>query len=155
MVIIPDIQIADSLFFVFCKKMKRSSSHRSGSSRVLAPHRVLGVVGDGVTPFAMQSLGGEPFVTVSVGHAFQVYSVEHLRVEAVSQRMPNSITALAVLKERTFVACGKVCICPIIIFYCCFFILYILIYVSKYYIMCILLLLLFVICLFLKIKIYI
>jgi hypothetical protein len=87
--------------------MKRTS-HRSGSSRVLAPHRVLGVVADGVTPYALQSLGGEPFVTVSVGHAFQVFSVEHLRVEAVSQRMPKSISALAVLGERTFVACGKV-----------------------------------------------
>mmetsp|Transcript_46017 Transcript_46017/g.59119 ORF Transcript_46017/g.59119 Transcript_46017/m.59119 type:complete len:1225 (+) Transcript_46017:40-3714(+) len=85
----------------------KTSHKRAGSSRVLAPHRVLGVVGDKSTPFALQSLGGEPFVTVSVGHAFQVFSVEHLRVEAVSQRMSKSISALAVLKDRTFVACGK------------------------------------------------
>ena len=78
------------------------------TSKILAPHRVIGVVGDGVTPFALKSLGGEPFVTVSVGYAFQVFSVEHLRVVAVSQRMPRRITALvAGGRDRTFVACGR------------------------------------------------
>lgn len=80
----------------------------NGSSRVFAPHRAIGVVGDGRTPFSLQSLGGEPFVTVSVGHAFQVFNGEHLRVVAVSQRMPRAITALATRGDRTFVACGKV-----------------------------------------------
>ena len=77
-------------------------------AKVLAPHRVIGVVGDGATPFALQSLGGEPFITVSVGYAFQVFSVEHLRVAAVSQRTARRITALAAGgRDRTFVACGR------------------------------------------------
>ena len=59
-------------------------------AKVLAPHRVIGVVGDGATPFALQSLGGEPFITVSVGYAFQVFSVEHLRVAAVSQQSASA-----------------------------------------------------------------
>ena len=78
-----------------------------GSSRILAPHRAIGIVCDGRTPFAIQSLGGEPFITVSVGHAFQVFEGNHLRVVAVSQRMPAAISALAVAGERTFVACGR------------------------------------------------
>ena len=77
-------------------------------SRVLEPHRAIGVVGDGRTPFAFQGLGDEPFVTVSVGHAFQVFEASHLRVVAVSQRMHLRIVALASQGERTFVACGKV-----------------------------------------------
>jgi U3 small nucleolar RNA-associated protein 21 len=64
-------------------------------------------VSDGATPFALQSLGGEPFVAVSVGHAFQVFEGTHLRVVAVSQRTRHAITSLATKGDRTFVGCGQ------------------------------------------------
>ena len=78
----------------------------SVSSRLLSPHRVLGVVSDDV-PMDVKTLGDEGFVTVSIGHAFQVFKVEHLRVVSVSQPMPRRITALASRAEQTYVACGS------------------------------------------------
>jgi U3 small nucleolar RNA-associated protein 21 len=63
-------------------------------------------VSDGATSFALQSLGGEPFVAVSVGHAFQVFEAGHLRVVAVSERTRRAITSLATKGDRTFVGCG-------------------------------------------------
>ena len=76
------------------------------ASRLLRPHRVLGVVSEDV-PFSLNTLGDESFVTTSIGNQFQVFKVSNLRVSAVSQPMAHPITAIASRGETTFVACSR------------------------------------------------
>ncbi|KAF5748637.1 Transducin family protein / WD-40 repeat family protein [Tripterygium wilfordii] len=70
---------------------------------IFEPYRAIGYITSGV-PFAMQRLGTETFVTVSVGKAFQVYNCAKLTLVLVSPQLPNKIRALAAYREYTFAA---------------------------------------------------
>ena len=59
-------------------KRPRSSATRRDSvmpgSQIFRPYRALGLVTDS-TPFALQHVDGETFVTLSLGKSFQLYNV--------------------------------------------------------------------------------
>lgn len=70
---------------------------------IFEPFRAIGYITTGV-PFAVQRLGTETFVTVSVGKAFQVYNCAKLTLVIVSPQLPHKIRALACYRDFTFVA---------------------------------------------------
>ena len=69
------------------------------------PFKAVGFVTDG-RPFAINRLGGETFVTVSVGQAFQVFRFAKLTVCLVSRPIPNigdaTISSIQVKGTETF-----------------------------------------------------
>ena len=73
-----------------------------------APYKAVGIVTDG-KPFAVNQLGTETFLTVSIGSVFQVYRVDKLTVCLVGRETPGAedITALAVADKETFCAVGN------------------------------------------------
>eukprot|EP00606_Chrysophyceae_sp_TOSAG23-5_P000671 GSChrysophyteH2.ASY1.ANO1.1331.1 assembled CDS len=72
------------------------------------PYKAVGIVTDG-KPFAVNRLGTETFLTVSIGSVFQVYRADKLTVCLVGRETPGGeeITALAVADKETFCAVGK------------------------------------------------
>ena len=72
------------------------------------PYKAVGIVTDG-KPFAVNQLGTETFLTVSIGSVFQVYRADKLTVCLVGRETPGGeeITALAVADKETFCAVGK------------------------------------------------
>lgn len=70
-------------------------------SALYAPFKAIGYVTD-ENPFKINRLGDEIFLTVSVGHHFQVYRVNKLTVCLVSKRCPGLIKALEVIYEISY-----------------------------------------------------
>ncbi|GIL66695.1 hypothetical protein Vafri_20180 [Volvox africanus] len=69
------------------------------------PFRALGYITDNV-PFAVNRLGKETFVTVSVGKAWQVYNCAKLTLSLVGPQLSGDIRALACANNLTFAAVG-------------------------------------------------
>lgn len=76
------------------------------SQSLYAPYKVVGYVCDSV-PYAMQELGGEWFITVSVGRSFQVFKVNKLYACLVSEQAPGDITRIQVKGHETYVSVGQ------------------------------------------------
>ena len=69
------------------------------------PYKAVGYVADDV-PFVINDLGGELFLSVSIGKAFQVYRLDKLQVCLVSRQIDGNgkISSLQVLGHDTFVS---------------------------------------------------
>ena len=72
------------------------------------PYKAVGVVTDG-KPFAVNHLGEETFISVTIGSLFQVYRTDKLTVCLVARETPNAenITCLQVAGKETFCAVGS------------------------------------------------
>eukprot|EP00605_Chrysophyceae_sp_TOSAG23-4_P002689 GSChrysophyteH1.ASY1.ANO1.2966.1 assembled CDS len=72
------------------------------------PYKAVGIVTDG-KPFAVNQLGTETFLTVTIGSVFQVYRTDKLTVSLVGRQTPGAvnIAALAVCDKETFCAAGN------------------------------------------------
>ncbi|KAK8799570.1 hypothetical protein WA158_006119 [Blastocystis sp. Blastoise] len=75
-------------------------------SNLLLPYKSVGLITEDL-PFAVNQLGTETFITVSLGRSFQVYKCDKLTPVIVSPQMHDTITCLAVQREFTYVAIGK------------------------------------------------
>ncbi|KAK4756150.1 hypothetical protein SAY87_006277 [Trapa incisa] len=73
---------------------------------IFEPYRAIGYI-TCATPFSVQRLGTETFVTVSVGKAFQIYNCAKLTLVLVGPQLPKKIRALASYREYTFAAYGN------------------------------------------------
>jgi U3 small nucleolar RNA-associated protein 21 len=73
---------------------------------LFVPYKAVGHVTDG-TPFAVNRLGNDIFLTFSIGSSFQVMRADHLTVCMVSRPLDGTIAALQVSRHETFVAVGK------------------------------------------------
>jgi U3 small nucleolar RNA-associated protein 21 len=85
-------------------KFENSKPNYKGS-RIFQPYRVIGHVITDI-PFVLQMRGTELFVLVSVGRAFQIYNVAHLRLKFVSQSTTDTIRALCAVGNYVFAASG-------------------------------------------------
>ncbi|KAJ8492909.1 hypothetical protein OPV22_014630 [Ensete ventricosum] len=72
---------------------------------IFEPYRAIGYITSNV-PFAVQRLGTETFVTVSVGKAWQIYNCAKLTLVLGGPQLPKKIRALASYKDYTFAAYG-------------------------------------------------
>eukprot|EP00271_Cylindrocystis_brebissonii_P018690 TRINITY_DN5414_c0_g1_i1.p1 TRINITY_DN5414_c0_g1~~TRINITY_DN5414_c0_g1_i1.p1 ORF type:complete len:979 (-),score=218.28 TRINITY_DN5414_c0_g1_i1:1298-4234(-) len=72
---------------------------------IFTPFRALGYVTEAV-PFSIQRRGRETFVTVSVGHAWQIFNCEKLSLVFVGPQLPKKIRALVSSADLTFAANG-------------------------------------------------
>eukprot|EP01018_Ginkgo_biloba_P020289 Gb_24979 [translate_table: standard] len=72
---------------------------------IFEPFRALGYITDG-TPFCVQRLGMETFVTVSIGKAWQIYNCAKLTLVLVGPQLERKIRALASWRDFTFAATG-------------------------------------------------
>ena len=79
---------------------------KKASSRIFQPFRAIGHVTSDV-PFCVQARGSEFFVTVAVGHCFQIYDCAHLQLKFVSEYTKDTIRYLAATGDYTFAACGS------------------------------------------------
>ena len=70
------------------------------------PFRALGYITDDV-PFAVNRLGKESFVTVSVGKAWQIYNCAKLTLVLVGPEFKSDIRALACKVRGTFPALAR------------------------------------------------
>ena len=72
------------------------------------PYKSIGLVTDG-TPFVVSDLGGETFLTVSVGDAFQIYRAGKLTLCLVSRKVPcgRQISTFQASGHDTFVAVDR------------------------------------------------
>ncbi|GLI63849.1 hypothetical protein VaNZ11_006952 [Volvox africanus] len=70
------------------------------------PFRALGYITDNV-PLAVNRLGKETFVTVSVGKAWQVYNCTKLSLSLVGPQLSGDIRGLACASDLTFAAVGS------------------------------------------------
>ncbi len=74
------------------------------------PYKAVGYIADS-TPFVINHLGDEDFLTVSIGRAIQIYRLPKLHVCLVSREIPEDengkISNMAVRKHDTFVSVGS------------------------------------------------
>eukprot|EP01083_Nonionella_stella_P249991 863824_1 len=80
------------------------------SSRLFRPYRALGFVCDS-TPFSLQKLGSANFVTIPVGKSWHVYNCDKLRLVLVGPVGSSKVTAVANVREYTYVANGNDIVC--------------------------------------------
>ncbi|RKP01985.1 hypothetical protein CXG81DRAFT_11309, partial [Caulochytrium protostelioides] len=57
-------------------------------------------------PFSIQARGDAFFLTTSIGHAFQIFNMQTMKVLFVSPPLPGKITALTAHRDLTYVAVG-------------------------------------------------
>ncbi len=78
------------------------------STSLYTPYKAVGIVTDG-KPFAVNQLGTETFLTVTIGSVFQVYRTDKLTVSLVGRETPGAqdIAAIAVCDKETFCAAGN------------------------------------------------
>ena len=73
---------------------------------IFKPYRAVGLVCDELG-FVYHRNVQEKQMTVSIGHAFQTYAVDTLRLIYVGPHISAKIVALAVYKDFIFTACGN------------------------------------------------
>lgn len=76
------------------------------TSSLYCPFRAIGYVTDG-TPFCLNKLGEELFITVSIGNCFQVIRYNKLITCLVSKPVKSKITSLQSNGHETFVSVDK------------------------------------------------
>jgi U3 small nucleolar RNA-associated protein 21 len=75
-------------------------------SSLYSPFRAIGYVCDS-NPFAVNRLGEEIFITVSIGKCFQIFRLNKLVACLVSKTVPGSIGGLQAIGHETFVFVDK------------------------------------------------
>lgn len=73
---------------------------------LFAPYKAVGYVTNG-SPFSVNRLGTETFLTMSIGKSFQVYRLDKLTVCLVSHQAKGTISNLQTCGHETFAAVGK------------------------------------------------
>ncbi len=83
----------------------RKSMESADQQTIFKPYRAVGLVCDELGFWYHRNVE-EKQMTVSVGHAFQTYSVDRLKLLYVGPHIAGRIAALAVYKDFVFTACG-------------------------------------------------
>ncbi|KAJ3294723.1 hypothetical protein HK104_003329 [Borealophlyctis nickersoniae] len=87
------------------RQMKEGSFNKASATGIFAPFRALGYVTSDL-PICIQARGQAHALTSSIGHSFQIYDGEQLKLLFVGPRTSVQISALAAHKDLTFAAVG-------------------------------------------------
>ncbi|KAI7823322.1 Utp21 specific WD40 associated putative domain-containing protein [Gamsiella multidivaricata] len=88
------------------QKKARTEAPKAVAPRLFVPFRAIGYVTNEI-PFNIQAKGQAYFLTTCVGTTFHIYDVAKMNLLFVGAHTSTPITALAVLGDLVFVACGS------------------------------------------------